>query len=331
MTLTEPAEATAALPPPVQVYVMWQGALVTRMMRTVAEYGVTRLLADGPRATADLARTTGLHAPSLHRVLRALTGLGLVRTDPDGWALTTLGEATLEIGHPPWADAAVDQLPHAVETGKTGMELAHGCSVFEYFARNPEDAAAFDRGLPLITAGVPQAVAEAYDFAGIRELVDVGGGTGTLLAEVLQRHAAVRGVLFDLPRTIAHVTPALQRFADRCEAVGGDFFEAVPAGADAYMLSHVVHDWPEERCLTILRNVRTAMAPDGRLLIAEMIVPPGDEPHPAKMQDMMMLVISGGMERTEEEYAELLARAGFRLDRVIPTRSPVSVLEARPV
>jgi hypothetical protein len=330
MTLTEQGEATPALPPAVQVFAMWQGSLVTRMLQTVADHGILRLLADGPRPTGELAGATGVHAPALHRLLRAMTGLGLVSTRPDGWQLTPLGEVALDFGHPGWALDAVDQLPRAVATGRTGMELAHGSPVFEYFESHPEDAAMFDHVMPLMTAGEPEAVAEAYDFTGIRELVDVGGGSGTLLAEVLERHPHIHGVLFDLPRTIAQVTPALQRFKDRCEAIGGDFFDAVPAGGDAYLLCHVVHDWDEERCLTILRNVRDATADDGRLLVVEMVMPAGDEPHPAKMQDMMMLVMTGGMERTEEQYADLLGRAGFRLERVIPTRSPVSVLEARP-
>jgi DNA-binding transcriptional ArsR family regulator len=330
MTLGEQTEAAPNVPPAIQVFAMWQGSLVTRMLQTVADHRIFELLADGPRPTGDLAAATGLHAPSLHRLLRAMTGLGLVSTRSDGWALTALGEVALDFGHPGWALAAVDELPRVVATGRTGMELAHGSPVFEYFAGHPEDAAMFDHAMPLMTAGEPEAVAEAYDFTGIRELVDVGGGNGTLLAEVLQRHQLVRGVLFDLPGTIARVTPALMRLPDRCEAVGGDFFDAVPAGADAYVLCHVVHDWPEERCLSILRNVRAAMPPDGRLLIVETVMPAGDEPHPAKLQDMMMLAITGGMERTEQQYTELLGRAGFRLDRVIPTRSPVSVLEARP-
>jgi hypothetical protein len=330
MALTEQTEAAPTLPPAIQVFAMWQGSLLTRMLQTVADHRILGLLADGPRPTGELARVTGLHAPALHRLLRAMTGLGLVRTRPDGWELTPLGEVALDFGHPGWALAAVDQLPRVVETGRTGMELAHGSPVFEYFRDHPEDAAMFDHAMPLMTAGEPEAVAEAYDFTGIRELVDVGGGNGTLLAEILRRHPHIHGVLFDLPRTIAQVTPDLQRYEDRCAAIGGDFFDKVPRGGDAYLLSHVVHDWDEDRGLTILRNVRDAMVAGGRLLIVEMVIPTGDEPHPSKMQDMMMLVITGGMERTEQEYAELLERAGFTLRRVIPTRTPVSVLEAVP-
>jgi hypothetical protein len=162
-------------------------------------------------------------------------------------------------------------------------------------------------------------------------VVDVGGGNGTVLAALLARHPQMEGVVFDLPSVIGRGTPALEEHPGRWEAVGGNFFDGVPAGGDAYLLSHVVHDWSEERALTILRNCRAAMGPDGRLLIAEMVVPPGDEMHPAKMLDVLMLVTNGpGMERTETQYAELLDRAGFTLDRVVPTASAVSIVEAVP-
>ena len=175
------------------------------------------------------------------------------------------------------------------------------------------------------------AIAEAYDFGAVRSVVDVGGGNGTVLATLLERNPQLEGVVFDLPSVIGRGTPALDAHAGRWEAVGGDFFEGVPAGGDAYVLSHIVHDWSEERVLTILHNCRAAMGPDGRLLIVEMVVPSGDEMHPAKMLDVLMLVVNGpGMERTEAQYAELLDRSGFRLERVVPTASAVSIVEAVP-
>jgi hypothetical protein len=335
MTLTEPAatpEATPAVPPTVTIFNMWLGAVVAQTMRTVTDHRITSLLQEGPRTTAELAEAADLHEPSLHRLLRAMTGLDLFASTPDGWQLTPLGRALAETGGgPAWAYDAMHELSRTVATGTTGMELAYGQTVFEYLAERPEEAAAFAHSQALINAGEPQAVVDAYDFTGIRQLVDVGGGNGTFLAEVLQRHPRLHGVLFDLPETIAHVTPALTRFEDRCEAVGGDFFDAVPKGADAYLLSHVVHDWDEQRCLALLRSVRSAISSDGRLLIVEMVMPAGDEPHPAKLLDIVMLILTGGMERTEEGYAKLLHKAGFELRRVIPTQAPVSVIEAFPV
>ena len=210
------------------------------------------------------------------------------------------------------------------------MELAHGMSFFDYLTQHPAAGRNFDVAMNLINQGEPEAVAESYDFAGVRTLVDVGGGNGSGLAAMLTRHAHLRGVLFDLPAVTEQAAPGLAALGDRCEVVGGDFFESMPARGDAYLLSHVIHDWDEERALTILRNCREAMGSGGRLLLVEMVIPPGGEPHPGKMLDVMMLSLTGGMERTEAEYSELLQRAGFRLTRVVPTPSAVSVVEAVP-
>jgi SAM-dependent methyltransferase len=329
MTVTQ--ESPTVPPPTVQTFGMWLGVLVTQMLRVAGDHEIWPRLLDGPRTSAQLARATGTDEPSLHRLLRALAGLGLLSRQPQGWALTPLGVAAGDLGRlTPWADAVYDELGRAVETGTPAMTFSHGCTLFEYLAQHPDDAADFDRIMALINAGEPQAVAEAYDFAGVERVVDVGGGNGTLLAEMLRRRPALRGVLFDVPETVDRAVPELRALAARCETVGGDFFHAVPSGADAYVLSHIVHDWPETQILSILARIREAIAPEGRLLIVESVMPADDTPHPARMLDMLMLMLTGGRERTEAEYAELLERAGFRLARVIPTRSPVSVIEAFP-
>ena len=327
------AQESPLMPPPtVQVFGMWLGVLVTQMLRIAGERDVWALLSDGPRSSADLAQATGTDPASLHRLLRSLAGLGLLGSQREGWALTPLGVAAGELGRvTPWADAVYDELDRAIETGTTAMTFSHGCTIFEYLAEHPDDAADFDRIMTLINAGEPEAVAEAYDFAGVQRLVDVGGGNGTLLVEALRRWPALHGVLFDLPETVERAAPSLAAFADRVETDGGDFFEGVTPDADAYLLSHVIHDWAEPQALTILRRVREATVASGRLLIVEAVMPADDTPHPARMLDMLMLMVTGGQERTEDEYADLLARAGFRLERVIPTASPVSVLEAVPV
>ena len=243
-------ESPTMPPPTVQVFGMWWGAMTTQMLRVAADRGIWSHVRDRPRTSADLAAATGADEPSLHRLLRALAGLGLLARQPEGWALTPLGAAAGDIGRlTPWADAVYDELGRAVRTGTTAMTFSHGCTLFDYLAAHPDDAADFDRIMTLVNAGEPQAVAQAYDFAGVERLVDVGGGNGTLLAEVLRRHPAVRGVLFDLPETVARAVDGLDA---RCEIVGGDFFGAVPAGADTYLLSHIVHDWPEQAALAIL-------------------------------------------------------------------------------
>ena len=327
MTVTQ--ESPPMPPPTVQVFGMWLGVLVTEMLRIAGEHDIWALLPDGPRSSADLAQATGTDPASLHRLLRSLAGLGLLSGQREGWELTPLGVAAGELGRVThWADAVYDELDRAIETGTTAMTFSHGCTIFEYLAQHPDDAADFDRVMTLINSGEPQAVADAYDFAGVERLVDVGGGNGTLLAAVLRRQPALRGVLFDLPETIDRAVPELDAFAGRVQIDGGDFFQAVPAGADAYLLSHIIHDWPEPQALSILARIRAAAAPGGRLLIVEAVMPADDTPHPARMLDMLMLMFTGGQERTEDEYADLLARAGFRLERVVPTASPVSLLEA---
>jgi hypothetical protein len=223
-------------------------------------------------------------------------------------------------------------LPYSLETGKTGMEKAFGQPLFEYLAQRPQDASLFSETMVGFHGAEPPAVAAAYDFSGFRSIVDVGGATGNMLAHILQRHRGPRGVLFDLPHVVADA-PALlaaRGVAERASIESGSFFERVPAGHDAYLLSHIIHDWDRDRCRTILSHCRSAIDSKGRLLIVEMVLPEGDTPHPGKMLDMMMLVGPGGQERTPSEYAELLGDSGFKMTNVVPTASAVSIVEAVP-
>jgi hypothetical protein len=223
-----------------------------------------------------------------------------------------------------------DNLIYSVETGKPGFEKAHGIAFFDYLAQHPEDASLFSDMMVGLHNQEPPAVAAAYDFSIFRTIVDVGGATGNMLATVLARHAGPHGILFDRPHVVKDA-PALldaKGVRDRVKIEPGDFFTSVPAGADAYILSHIIHDWNEDRCLTILGHVRKAMNPASRLLIVEMVLPPGDTPHPGKMLDMVMLVQLGGQERTESEYASLLGKAGLRLTRTVPTDSAASIVDA---
>ena len=205
--------------------------------------------------------------------------------------------------------------------------------VFDWIGQDPEMTSLFSETMVGIHGAEPAAVAAAYDFAGLKSIVDVGGATGNLLTAVLRRAPGARGILYDMPHVVRDA-PAMIRargLTDRVTIESGSFFEGVPVGGDAYLLSHVIHDWSEEQCLRILGNCRQAMQPGSRLLLVEMVLPPGNRPHPGKLLDMMMLVGPGGRERTEQEYGELLRRVGFRLTRVVPTESAVSVIEAVPV
>jgi hypothetical protein len=222
---------------------------------------------------------------------------------------------------------------YSLKTRSTGFEKANGMPLFEYLAQHPEEASYFSEAMVGFHGAEPPAVAAAYDFSGVKTVVDVGGATGNMLAAILSRHSGLRGVLFDRSHVVRDA-PALLKgrgVEQRVTIEAGDFFETVPAGGDAYLLSHIIHDWNEEQCLTILGHCRKVIKPDGRLLIVETVLPTGDTPHQGKVQDMVMLVVPGGQERTEAEFASLLDKAGFRLRRVVPTTSVVSIVEGVPV
>ncbi len=336
--------APGALPPHVQLIQMMAASWVAAVVYAAAKLAIADHLAAGPRSAVELAGPTGTHAPSLHRLMRTLAGLGiLTERDAQRFALTPLGEA-LKSGAPGSARATLiafgspafwhswEEMIYSLETGKTGFEKANGVPVFEYFAQHPEAASYFSEAMVGFHGAEPPAVAQAYDFSGVGTVVDVGGATGNMLAAILSRHAGPRGVLFDRPHVVTDA-PALLKARGveaRVTIEPGDFFERVPAGGDVYVLSHIIHDWNEDQCLTILGHCRRVIKPDGRLLIVETVLPPGDTPHQGKVQDMVMLVVPGGQERTEAEYVELLGKAGFRLSRVVPTDSVVSVVEAVP-
>jgi hypothetical protein len=335
------AEAEA-LPPHVQLIHMGTAYWVSRAVYAAAKLGLADHLAGGPQSAAELAGPTHTHAPSLHRLMRTLASLGVLSEGADHrFALTPLG-AALKTGAPGSARASILALAgdwfwqawahvlYSVETGKTGMEKAYSMPIFAFLAEHPEEASYFNDAMVGFHGGEPPAVAAAYDFSSFATVVDVGGGTGNLLSAILERHPEPRGVLFDQPHVVRQA-PALidaRGLANRVLVEAGDFFKTVPTGGDAYLLSHIIHDWDEDRCLTILTNCRRAMKSTGRLLIIEMVLPAGDAPHPGKMLDIVMLVIPGGQERTEQEYGTLLGKAGFRLTRVVPTASAVSVVEA---
>jgi len=331
-----------ALPPHARLIQMGTGYWVSRIVYAAAKLGLADHLARGPRSASELAEPTHTHAPSLHRLMRALAGLGVLTEDVDHrFALTPLGEA-LKASAPGSARATIlalagdwwwrgwEQFDYSLETGHTGMQKAFAMSVFEYLAKHPQEASYFNEAMIGFHGDEPPAVASALDFSNFAAVVDVGGGTGNLLSAILLRHPGVRGILAELPHVVGEARAFIeaQGLGNRVTIESIDFFKSVPAGGDAYLLSHVIHDWTEVQCLTILGNCRKAMKSSARLLIVETVLPAGDTPHPGKLLDIAMLVMPGGQERTEEEYDTLLSQAGFRLTRVVPTQSAVSVVEA---
>ena len=323
------------------------GYRVSQALFVAAKLGIADLLADGPRGSDELARATGTHADALHRVLRFLAGVGLFReVAPGRFALTALG-AGLRADVPGsvrpialWLSSEATwqswgQLLHSVRTGQTAFAHVHGMELFDYLAAHPDAAAVFNAAMTGNTAQSGTAITAAYDFSGIRRLVDVGGGHGLQLATVLRAYPALRGVLFDRPEVVAGAAAVLEEagVADRCEIVGGDFFAAVPPGGDAYLLRHIIHDWDDARAAAILANCRRALEGPGRLLVVEpRIAPDHREALPVLHLDLQMLVNTGGRERTDEEYRALFAAAGFRLTAVVPLgdAAQFSVFEGTP-
>jgi hypothetical protein len=340
VTLTEPV----AVSPQVQLIQMAWAHQISSLVRVAAELKLADHLAEGPKSAGQLAQLTATHAPALYRVMRTLASLGIFTEDAGHrFALTSLGEP-LRSGTPGSVRGSVltmtsdmfcksiANLLYSVQTGKTGFGKAFGEEIFDWLPHHPEEAAMFSDLMVGFHGPETSAVAAAYDFTGFGTIVDVGGATGNMLTTILGRHLGPRGVVFDLPHNRAGASVLIQTrgMADRIGFVEGSFFESVPTGGDAYLMSHIIHDWSEDQCLTILGNCRRAMKATSRLLIIEMVLPEGDIPHTGKMTDIVMLTVPGGQERTELEYDQLLKKGGFKLARVAPTESAASIVEAFP-
>ncbi len=320
---------------------MISGFWISRAIYIGAKLGLADHLRDGHKTPDELAAATGTHAPSLYRVLRALASVGVfVEDEKRGFTLTPLSEtlrtdapgslrafATVELGeehYPAWGE-----LLHSVKTGEIAFDRAFGMPVWKFFEQNPDNAKTFNDAMTGMTLAVNDAVLSSYDFSSISKIVDVGGGHGSLIASILRANPQMKRVLFDAPSVAEGVQsrPEVEGVADRCEVVAGDFFQSVPNDGDAYILKWIIHDWDDERSITILRNCHRAMTENGKLLLVEAVVPRGSEPHFSKFIDLNMLVMTGGRERTENEYRMLLEASAFKLTRIIPTESPMSVIE----
>ncbi|MCM3874518.1 MAG: acetylserotonin O-methyltransferase [Pyrinomonadaceae bacterium] len=336
------AEAAIPVPPEAQLMQIVAGCFPSQAVYVAAKLGIADLLKSEPLTVAELARETGTHERALYRVLRCLASLGVFReTETGEFELTPTAEL-LASDHPgsmrdaavfmgePWHWSVYSDMLYSVTTGKVAWERVHGKEVFPYFQEHPEEYEVFNRAMTSFSTNTLPAIVEAYEFTGVKKLADIAGGHGMLLGGFLKANPDLKGLLFDLPQVIEGAPALLEKegVADRVELKTGDFFESVPAGADAYMMKFIIHDWDDERALKILRNIHRVLPADGRLLLVEMVVPMGNEPHFSKIQDLEMLVSPGGAERTPDEYRDLLAKAGFALRRIIPTKSPLSIVEA---
>lgn len=321
------------------------GFQLSQAIYVAATLGIADLLADGPRASDDLASKTATDAGALYRLLRTLAAAGVFHeNDEKRFTLMPLGEclksdAPVPVG--PWAALvgrpnywqAWGSLLHSVTTGESAFRHVHGVTAWEYRSQNPEEGRAFDTAMAGLSRQVSKAIAAAYDFGVFGSVVDVGGGRGTILAAILDVYPSLHGILFDQPHVVADAGPVLRAagVANRCDITGGNFFETVPGGGDAYILKAILHDWNDAEAAQILQVCRAAIPAAGKLLLVEQVIAAPNEGLIGKMSDLNMLVAPNGRERTADEFAELLAPAGFRLTSVIPTASALSIIEGVPV
>ncbi|HEV2201278.1 MAG TPA: methyltransferase [Bryobacteraceae bacterium] len=317
------------------------GQWVAQTISCLARMGIADLVEAGPKSAEELAAVIGAKAGPLYRLMRATAAAGVLSEGADGKFSQTQLSAVLRTDAKPslrywaifvteeWQMRGWSQLEHCVRTGGQAPELIYGKHTFEYLQANPALAETFSHSMTALSTIESPAVAEAYDFAGIQSIVDVAGGHGLLLATVLAANPRMRGTLYDQAHVIEGAKSGpLAPLMDRCTLASGDMFVSVPAGADAYMMKYIIHDWPDEACLKILRACRAGVNPGGKLLVVDAVIKPGNEMDPAKYMDIEMLLFPGGHERTEPQFRELLAAAGWRLTRVIPTASILSIVEA---
>jgi SAM-dependent methyltransferase len=330
--------------PAERLFQMITGFAVSQAIYVAARLGIADLLKDGPKGTAELAKSAGADHGALYRLLRFLASQGIFAECDNGrFKLTSLGEC-LQTGAPDsmrdraifWGEEWIwrpwGELLYSVRTGLPAFDHIYGVGAFDYLAQNPKAAEIFHETIRAQAAWESAAVVAAYDFSGIGNIVDIGCGDGSLLAAILKANAGARGVFFDQSHVIEKASSLVEaaKVGDRCELVAGNFFESAPAGGDAYVLKHIVHNWDDARAIAILQNCRRCMTRGGRILILECVIRPGNEPDMAKFIDVHMLVRQPGRERTEGEYRDLLTAAGFNPTRIVPTRSQVSVIEGVP-
>ena len=341
--VTRTAETKKENPSPPLLFQLATAYWLSQAIYVAAKLGIADLLKDGPKTCAVLATATGSDAPSLFRLMRALSGMGIFsQVGQDRFVLSPLAEG-LQTEVPGSLRAtmitlgeihyqACGDLLHSVQTGSPAFNKVFGASLFEYLKQNGDAADAFNQGMSDVSSMLAYAVLLAYDFAGISSIVDIGGGEGKLLETILEFYPDLNGTVFDTAPTIKRVERQVgnNRTWRRCSYIAGDFFDIVPEGADAYLLCGVIHDWDDDRAVKILRNCRRAMAKNGRVLLLETLVPATDSMHFGKLLDLNMLVMTGGRERTKAEICALLDGAGCKLTRIIATMAPQSLIEALP-
>jgi hypothetical protein len=331
------------LPPQLALARMMSGYAVSQLIYVAAKLGVADLLKHGPLTIDELAASAATDQTSLLRVLRGLAAVGLFKeSSGKSFELTALGQylrTDVPDSLAPMALFSQDSylawgdLLHAVETGEPAFNHVFGMNRYQYLEQHPDAAVRFNAAMALLSSQLRRAVVAAYDFSRFATAVDVGGGQGGLLLDMLRANPTLSGILFDTASVAGAVGKSFEEagLAERCNVVAGNFFESVPSGGDVYLLSHVIHNWNDDDSTRILKHCRDAMDDDGTLLIIEMIMPdecgPSFSNYPLVMTDLQMFVMTGGRERTEAEFRALVESAGFELKRIIPTRALESIIE----
>jgi hypothetical protein len=342
--MTPQPQTTPPEPPPhVGLMQIFTGGMIAATVSALARLGIPDLLDAGPKSAAELAPLAGAEPGPLYRLMRATASVGVLAEGPDGTfsqtpmsaALRSTGPGSLRgwamMNSQEWHMLGWEHLEYCVRTGNQALDKIYGKHAFEFFADKPEAAGIFNQAMTDLSRLDSPAVAEAYSFEGIRSIVDVGGGHGLLLATILQANPGLKGTLYEIPPVIEGAKSGpLKPVMDRCTLVSGDMFESVPPGADAYIMKHIIHDWPDDKCLKILKGCRQGVNPGGKLLVVDFVIQPGNGFDPGKFLDLEMLIFPGGLERSEAQFRDLFAAVGWRLNRIVPTPGGACVVEGVP-
>jgi hypothetical protein len=330
-------------PAHVRMFQLLGGANITAAIGALAQFGIPDLLEAGPKSAADLAGEIGANPGALYRLMRATASVGVLSEGPDGkFSQTPLSAVLRRNANPSLRAIAAmgrrefyargwERLEYSVRTGKTALDEVYGKPIWDHLKESPDDAAVFNDAMTSLSMIDSPAVADAYSFADFGSIVDVAGGHGLLLATILQRNPRLKGTLFDEPHVIEGAKNGLLKpVLDRCTFASGDMFASVPAGADAYIMKHIIHDWPDDLCIKLLKVCRKAVNPAGKLLVVDHVIQPGNDFDPGKFLDLSMLLFPGGLERTEKQFRDLFAAAGWRLNCIIRTAAGEAIIEGLP-
>ncbi|HKV61234.1 MAG TPA: methyltransferase [Candidatus Acidoferrum sp.] len=330
-------------PAHVGMFQLLNGFFVAGTVSCLARLGVPDLVEHGPKSADELAAQIGADARALYRLMRATACVGVLSEGADGKFSETPLSAVLRSNAKPslrtfammhsreWHGLGWANLEYCVRTGKQALDKIYGMPIFQYFEQHPEEAQPFNQAMTDLSTIDGPAVADAYSFGEIQSIVDVGGGHGLLLATILARNPHMKGTLYDIPHVVAGAKDGpLKPMMERCTIASGDMFSSVPAGADAYIMKHIIHDWPDDVCIKILKACRKGVNSGGKLLVVDNVIQPGNDFAPGKFMDVQMLIFPGGCERTEKQFGDLFAASGWRLSRVIPTSVPESIVEGVP-